>query len=159
MAIRPATKIPTRFALDFGDRVLVDTRGTTFHQPVRGELPILVAIGTKPVAAVVMIFIVEAHRDAVTGVRSYLLDQTDNLVLLTICVQGITDSRAAAVDEFRPFSPLAVRRMGQRNSCRIAAVPGVLRQAGFLYGGMAVEGGRVGGSCRSSVALSKVRRQ
>jgi hypothetical protein len=62
MAIRPATKIPTRVALDFGDRVLVDIRDTTFHQPFRGELPILVAAGTKPVAAVVMIFMDESHR-------------------------------------------------------------------------------------------------
>jgi hypothetical protein len=42
------------------------------------------------------------------------------------------------------FSPLAVGRIGERNSSRIAAVPGVFRQPGLLCGGMVVEEGKGG---------------
>jgi hypothetical protein len=51
-------------------------------------------------------------------------------------------NRIAAVDEHRPISPLAVRRVGECDSGRIAAVPGLFGQSGFPCGGMVDQRGK-----------------
>lgn len=104
MVIRPAAKIPTKLAVGLGDQMLVDTRDAALHQSVRDELPVLVAIGTKPVAAVVMVFICEAYGDAVARVRPYFLDQAVIEFSRPFASEECLD-RSAAVDELRPISP------------------------------------------------------
>ena len=43
-------------------------RNTALHQPVCVELPVLVTIGAKPMAAVVMMFVGETYGDAVGSI-------------------------------------------------------------------------------------------
>src|SRR5262249_1255608 len=45
------------------------------HQPVRVELPVLVAIAAKPVAGIVVPFICKAHGDPAVAECPHLLDQ------------------------------------------------------------------------------------
>lgn len=45
------------------------------HQPVGREFPVLVAVGAKPLAAVVMPFIGKSDRDAIAGKGPEFLDQ------------------------------------------------------------------------------------
>jgi hypothetical protein len=73
--VRPATQRPEVLSISFGDRVLVDAGDASLHQSRCVELPVLVAVGAKPRAAVVMVFVGEAYGDAIAGMRPDLLDQ------------------------------------------------------------------------------------
>src|SRR5713101_5213190 len=53
-ALRTASEGPVVLALGFLDRQVIDTGQTTAHQPIRGELPVFIAIGPEPVARVIM---------------------------------------------------------------------------------------------------------
>src|SRR3546814_12269198 len=75
-----------------------------------------------PLAAVVMPFIGEAHRDVVAGIGPDLLDQAVVHFALPFAFQQGLDGRAAR-DELGPVAPAAVRRLGARAPGRVAAVP------------------------------------
>jgi len=65
---------PEVFSVGLFDRQVVDARQTPPHQPVLGELPILIAIGTEPVAGIVVPFIREPDGDpAVREAQSSLI--------------------------------------------------------------------------------------
>src|SRR5215467_12615749 len=67
MVIRTAPQGPAVLALSFLDWEAMDAGQTTAHQPVRGELPVFMTIGSEPMRRVIMPLRREAHRDA--GVR------------------------------------------------------------------------------------------
>src|SRR6202043_2324077 len=46
------------------------------------------------------------------------------------------DDRGAALEKFRAVAPAAVLGIGQRHAFGIARIPGVLRHAGLLGGGL-----------------------
>src|SRR5215470_641384 len=73
--VGPAPKRPTILALGVLDRQIVDACNAHLHQPLLIELPVLVAVGTVVLAAVVVPLVSEAHRDPVAGKRPQLLDQ------------------------------------------------------------------------------------
>src|SRR5579863_6826655 len=66
---------PEILAVGFDNRQVVDARDAPAHQAVLIELPKLVAIGAKPVAAVVMPFVGEPHRHPVVAKPPQLLDE------------------------------------------------------------------------------------
>lgn len=65
-----------KLSVGFGDGMLIDAGQAALHQAVVIELPVLVAIGTKPVAAVVAVLVGKAHGDTVAGVGPEFLDET-----------------------------------------------------------------------------------
>ena len=65
MVIGATPQGPVVFSIELGDRQIVDRGKAPLHQALCVEFPILVAIGTKPVAAVIVPFIGKAHSDAV----------------------------------------------------------------------------------------------
>ena len=108
------------------------------HQAVLVELPVLVAVAAEPVAAVVVPFVGEAHRDAVVAKRPDLLDQPVVELALPLARQE-GDDGVAALEEFRAVAPAAVERVGERDALGIARVPGVFGHACLLGGGLGVE--------------------
>src|SRR5689334_22487416 len=63
--VGPAPQRPAEFALRLADDDVVDAGVPAPHQAQLVELPVLVAVGTEPVAGIVAPFVGEAHRDAV----------------------------------------------------------------------------------------------
>ena len=57
---------------------IVNAGDAQAHQAVGVELPVLVAMAAKPLAAVIVPFIGEPHRDAVLAKGPELLDQLSN---------------------------------------------------------------------------------
>ena len=88
-----------------------------------------------PLPVVVVPFILKAHRDAVAVERPEILDQAV-LVLLGPFAGEKRNDRGTTLEEFGPVAPAAVLGIGQRHALRIARIPGVLRHAGFLGGGL-----------------------
>ena len=54
-----------KLAVRFGDGMFVDARDAPAHQPIRVELPILIAISAKPVAAIIVVFVSKTNGDAI----------------------------------------------------------------------------------------------
>ncbi len=138
MIIRPAPQRPVEFAVCLFDRQIVDAGEAPLHQPLSVEFPILIAVGTKPVAAVVMPFIGEANSDPVAGEGPELLDQPVIKFFRPFAGEE-GDNLLAAGDEFGPVPPLAVRRVDERDLLRVTAVPAIFRQTDFGGGGFCGE--------------------
>ena len=75
MIVRPAPQRPVILAFAFFDRQVIDARDAQTHQPVLIELPVLVAIAAKPIAAIIVPFVGEANRDSVLAECPNFLDQ------------------------------------------------------------------------------------
>ena len=70
-------------------------------RPCVVELPVLVAVGAEPVAAVVVPLVGEAHRDAVVGEGPELLDQPVVELARPLALQERDDRVAAARNSAR----------------------------------------------------------
>src|SRR6202012_4343424 len=103
-----------------------------------------VAVGTEPVAAVVVPLVGEAHGDAIAGECPQFLDQAGFLFFLPLSGQE-RDDVVATIDEFGAVTPLAVDGVSESDLGRVATVPAVLGQTDFLHGGFMGER-RYGGS-------------
>src|SRR5258705_4253253 len=131
MSIGTSTERPVIFALAVFDRQVVDAGDPPSHQTLFVELPILVAIATKPVAGIVVPFICKAHGYPVVAKRPDLLDQPilqlANPLAYQECLDGL-----AATNELGAIAPDAIHRIGKRYFGRIARVPRVFRHACLL---------------------------
>src|ERR1700730_6130141 len=139
MVIGASTEGPVIFALALFDRQVVDAGDPPSHQALFVELPILVAIATKPVAGIVVPFICKAHGYPVVAKCPDLLDQP--IVQLTI--PFAREKRLdvlAATNEFCAVTAGAVQRIARRDFGRIASVPGILGEARLLRGGLGCKG-------------------
>src|SRR6266571_497472 len=127
------------FALAIFDRQVVDAGDPPSHQTLFVELPILVAIATKPVARIVVPFICKAHGYPVVAKRPDLFDQPilqlANPLAYEECLDGL-----AATNELGAVAPDAVHRIGKRYLGRIARVPGILGKARLLRGAFGCKG-------------------
>src|SRR5215470_15508471 len=81
------------------------------HQAIRVELPILVPVGAKPMTAVVMPFIGEAHRNAVTCESPDFLDEPIVELARPLAPEKLYDFLPAG-EELGAVSPDAVFRIG-----------------------------------------------
>ena len=138
----PAEK-PAELAVCLGDRMLVDAGDAAPHRPIGIEFPVLVAVGAKPRAAVVVAFAGEAHGDAIAGERPEFLDQT---IVVLARPRALEERfyRLLSVDELGSVPPLAVGRIGERYLGRIAAVPSVLGEPDLSVAVCSVNGGNGG---------------
>src|SRR5262249_23073584 len=71
-----AAERPMVLALAVLDRKIIDGGDAQPHQTVLVKLPVLVAVTTEPVTAIVVPLVGEPHGDAVVAERPYLLDQS-----------------------------------------------------------------------------------
>jgi len=127
------------FAVGIPDREIVDAREPPLHQACGIKFPVLVSIGAEPVAAVVVPLIGITDSDAIVSEGPEFLDQPIVKFLCPFAGQKRHDL-GAAVDEFSPVPPAAVRRVSERNLFRIAAIPTVFSKADLLYCSIAREG-------------------
>src|SRR6266849_8812367 len=139
MVIGASTEEPVIFALAIFDRQVVDAGDPPSHQALFVELPILVAIATKPVARIVVPFICKAHGYPVVAKRPDLLDQPilqlANPLAYEECLDGL-----AATNELGAVAPDAIHRIGECYFGRIARVPGILGEARLLRGAFGRKG-------------------
>ena len=138
MIVGAPSQRPMEFAIGFADREIVDACHALLHQPVFVELPVLVPVGTKPVARIVMPFVREAHGDMCFVEGPKFLDQAIVEFLRPLATQECHDGFASG-EELGAVAPLAVDGIDQRDAFGIARVPAVFRAANFLRGALARE--------------------
>ena len=116
-----------------------------FHQPCGVELPVLVAIGAEPLSVVIVVFVGEAHGDAVASEGPEFLDQPVVEFACPFSGQERLDL-GAATREFSAIAPAAVESIGEHDARRIARIPCVFRRTDLLDGTLFAErrnGGRL----------------
>src|SRR5262249_35375751 len=137
--IGAAAKRPVIFALALLDREIVYAGDAQAHQAVPIELPILIAIAAKPVAAVIVPLVCETHRDAVLAECPDLFDQAVVKLASPLARQKCFDFRST-LDELRAIAPATVCCVGKRNAGGVARVPCVFGDSRLLCGGLGCEG-------------------
>src|SRR5690349_8980165 len=110
--------------LRFEDGGVVDARVAALHEAVGAELPLFVAVGAVPLAAVVAPFVFEADGNAVFGEGPKLFAQAVVELAVPFAAWKGPDL-LAAIEKFRAVSPLRVLRVSQRDALGVAGVPGV----------------------------------
>src|SRR5262247_3641760 len=159
MIVGTLAERPVIFPLAIPDGQVVDARDAPPHQPVRVELPVLVAIAAKPVAGIVVPFICKAHGDPVVAECPHFLDQP----IIELAVPFAREERLdllAAVNELGAVAPDTVDGIAQGDAGGIASVPGIFGEARLLRGGLGCErrqrraGHRRTPTCSSSSVLA-----
>ena len=110
------------FPLAFLDRKVVDAGNAPAHEAVLVKFPILVAVTAKPVAAVVMAFVGEAHGDTVVAECPDFLDQAVVELAAPFARQKCFDG-GATLDELRAIAPATIRRVGECDPSGLSRVP------------------------------------
>src|SRR5216683_3066214 len=120
------------------NRKIVDAGDAQAHQAVFVELPILVAVAPKPMAAVVMPLVGESHGNAIIRESPQFLDQPIVQLARPFSNQERLNG-LAPLEELDAVAPTAVGGVSQRNARRVARVPRVLGHAHLLRGGLQCE--------------------
>src|SRR6185437_5363081 len=112
--IGTAAKRPVILPLALPDREIIYAGDAQAHQALRIEFPILIPIAAKPVAAVIVPFIGETHRDAVLAECPHFFDEAVVKLAIPFACQKPLDL-GSTMNKLRPIAPAAVRRVGERN--------------------------------------------
>src|SRR6266404_842509 len=104
MRIGPAAKRPMIFSFRLLDWEVVDGRVAKSHQTIVAKLPILIAVGAKPIPGVVVPFVSEAHRDAISSESPELFDQPIVQLLGPFAFQKLNDF-LSSIRKLSPISP------------------------------------------------------
>src|SRR5262249_11008431 len=116
----------------------IDGRMARCHQTVFIELPIFIAVGSKPVPGVVMTFISEANGDPIVLKGPQFLDQPVVEFSRPFAPEK-TDNLLPADEEFGSVAPPALLAVGKSHFFRITGIPSIFRQTDLLNGGIVGE--------------------
>src|SRR5262249_58762275 len=108
------------------------------HQTVFIELPIFIAVGSKPVSRIVMTFISEANGDPIVLKRPQFLDQSV-IEFPRPFAPKKSDYSLPADEEFGSVAPPALLAIGKSHCFRITRIPGIFRHTDLLHGGFVSE--------------------
>ena len=75
MIVRTTPQRPAEFPVCFFNRLFIYAGEPKFHVAIFVELPVLIAVGPEPVAAVIVVFVGITHSNAVAIMGPQLLDQ------------------------------------------------------------------------------------
>src|SRR5271167_3967764 len=106
MIVGAAAQRPMIFAVFLADGQIIDRRMARRGQAVLVELPVLIAVGTKPIARIVVPFVGEADGDAIVAKRPQFLDQTV-IKLARPLAPKKRDDLLPAGEELGPVAPSA----------------------------------------------------
>ena len=109
--VRATALGPVKQTLALGDGQIVDAGVARLHQSVLVEFPVLVAVGAKPVAAVVVPLIGKAYRNTVIAPRPQFLNQPVLLLFTPFPLQEV-DNLRSAVNKFAAVTPFALDGIG-----------------------------------------------
>src|SRR5215467_927732 len=137
---------PVIFAIRFQNRTIIDGRMPNCHEPVVIEFPVLIAVRAIPVTRIIVPFISEAYRDAVSRKGPEFLDESIVQFLCPLAREK-GDDFVSTADELRPIPPPRVDRVGQSNFFRITSIPAVFGDAHLLNRTLARERRQRWASC------------
>src|SRR5215813_4090316 len=105
------------------------------HQAIFIELPILIAVRSKPVSRIVMTFVSKANGDPIALKGPQFPDQSIVEFPRPLAPKK-GDNSLPADDEFGSVAPTTLFAVGKRHFFWITGIPGVFRQTNLLNGGI-----------------------
>src|SRR5215471_9184586 len=108
--------------LGFFDWEIVNAGNASAHQSFLIKFPVLVAVASEPIAAVVMPFVSKPYCDTVIAKCPDFLNQAVIQLFAPLARQKCFNG-GAALKEFRSISPDAVHRIRKRDTTGIARIP------------------------------------
>src|ERR1700744_6426255 len=114
MIVRSLPQGPVIFAIRFLDRQITDAGKSRAHDAFFIELPILVAVGTKPVSRIVVPLIRKTNGDAVLGEGPQLLDDPVIQLLLPLAREE-GDNFRPPIHKLRSIAPARIDGIAERN--------------------------------------------
>src|ERR1700733_346448 len=109
MIVRASAEWPEIFPVRLFYRQIVDAGVTELHQAIRIEFPVFVAVGAKPISAVVAPLVGKPDGDPVFVERPKFLDQPIVELFRPLSREKL-DDRLPACDKLRAITPHAVER-------------------------------------------------
>src|SRR5580704_12050131 len=94
MIVRPAAQRPVELPVVFGNGKIVDASVPHPVETVLVILPVLIAVGTKPVTRIVPPLVREANRDVISRERPQLFDQAIFQLPRPLALQEFYDGRS-----------------------------------------------------------------
>ena len=138
MRIGPPAKRPMIFSFRFFDRKIVDRCVSKAHQAIVAKLPILVAIGAKPISRVVVPLVGEPHRNTISSVSPQLFDEPIVQLLRPFTFQKLNDF-LPSTRKLGAISPARVDGVSECYLFRIAKIPRIFSEADLLNGGLTIK--------------------
>src|SRR5689334_21243967 len=141
MVIRTTAERPMVQAIAFSNRHFIDASVAVSHQAILCKFPVLVTIGTEPLATVIVIFVGITHSDAVAGERPELLDEAVFMLLVPLTLEECLGFFAVG-GEFDAVPPAGVEGVSECDLGGVAAVPAIFGQADLFDSSFASERGK-----------------
>src|SRR6202041_3982936 len=113
---------------------IIDAGESHAHQAIVIVFPVFIAVGTVPVAGIIVPFVGEADGDAISGEGPELFDEPIIQFLRPFAREERDDFRPA-IYKFRAVAPAGIERVALRNFLGVARVPTIFGEADFLSGG------------------------
>src|SRR2546429_3592867 len=107
MRIRTASEWPMKLALRLLDWQIIDACEPQTHQAMFVELPIFIPVRAEPITRVIMRFIGESHRNAVSVVSPDFFNESVVQLFRPLALEESNDF-LPSVYEFRAISPARV---------------------------------------------------
>src|SRR5262245_10580521 len=123
----------------FRDRKVIDAGDAPTHEAALVELPVLIAVRAMPLAGIVMPFVGEPHCDAILVKCPQFLDQAIVQFLVPFTDQKLHDGVAPG-EKLGAVAPNAIGSVSQRDSLRLARIPGVFCNPDFLRSRIGIKG-------------------
>lgn len=126
---------PVELAILLADGLVIDAGEAARHVTVRVELPVLIAVGTGPMAVVIAIFILDAHGDAVASAGPERLLKP----LIQFARPLAFEERhhfGAATQKLGSVASFGVLGAGERDRFGVPGIPGVLGHLDFVTRGL-----------------------
>src|SRR6267143_2954319 len=138
VVVGTTTERPMILPIALLNREVVDAGNASPHKSMLVELPVFVAIGTEPMPRVVMPLVGKSDGDTIAVKCPKFFDETIIEFLVPFAGEE-SNNGFAAREEFRAVAPDAIVGVGERDTFRVAGIPGVLGHADFLGCGLGVE--------------------
>jgi hypothetical protein len=136
--VRAVPQGPAVLSIALRNRQVIDTRNPAAHEAVFVELPILVAVGSRPMARVVAPLVGKANCNSIVLMCPEFLDQSVVHFLAPLARQE-RDDGVPSGQKLGAISPNAVRGVREGHIFRVASVPRVFCLADFFCRRVGVE--------------------
>lgn len=155
MSIGASPEGPVELSLIFSDPEFVDACVSRMHQPFRVEFPVFIAIGSKPIARVIVILVGKPDGNPVVQKCPDFLDKSV-VQLSGPLPREQRDDLLTPVGELGSISPARINGVCRGDFCRVSAEGTLLAESNTIWLSM-MDTSRIAGCHKISRAWMRIQ--